>query len=83
MKKILLVFLSLFFVGCAAEQEEALVGTFMLQAESGYISRDNDQDASVYIIDTYTNEVYIDGKGKKFTKEERERFEKMTGRLFR
>lgn len=79
MKNSLLVLLSILCVGCSAKQEdEVIIGTFMLQAESGYIARDNDQDAEVYIIDTYTNEVYVDGKGKKFTKEERERFEEMT-----
>lgn len=77
MKKLIIVFFSLFLVGCGAE-EEAIMGTFMLQAESGYIARDNEEDAEVYIIDTYTNEVYVDGKGKKFTKEERARFEEMT-----
>lgn len=79
MKKYLLVFLSLFFVGCAMKQEEeAMMGTFILQAEPGYIAPENEVDAAVYIIDTYTNEVYIDGKGKTFTREERERFEDMT-----
>lgn len=79
MKKYLLILLSLLFLGCAAEQEEeAIMGTFMLKAESGYIAPENEEDADVYIIDTYTNEVYVDGKGKKFTREERERFEIMT-----
>lgn len=78
MKKYLLVILSLFFVGCATEQPVDLMGTFMLKAESGYIAPENEEDAEVYIIDTYASEVYVDGKGRTFTREERERFETMS-----
>lgn len=60
------------------ERGKDLTGTFMLDAESGYISADNDRDAEVYIINTDSNEVYIAGKGETFTKEEREQFESMT-----
>lgn len=81
--------MTLSLVACSIEQEkvednttdqkeEALTETFMLKAESGYISSDNDQDAEVYIINTDSNEVYIAGKGKTYTKEDRERFESMT-----
>lgn len=81
MKKIIIAMLSLSLVACAIEeeqvekeapdqssvqgQEEVLTGTFMLRAESGYISRDNNRDAEIYIINTDSNEVYIAGKGKK------------------
>lgn len=79
MKKFLFILLSILFVGCAAEQEEEVMqGTFMLKAESGYIAPENEEDAVVYIIDTYMDEVYVDGKGKTFTREEREKFETMT-----
>lgn len=94
MKKIIIAMLSLSLVACAIEeeqvekeapdqssvqgQEEVLTGTFMLRAESGYISRDNDRDAEIYIINTDSNEVYIAGKGKKLTREDRERFESMS-----
>lgn len=88
------VLLSLLLTGCAIEpekvennpndqvsvqeQEENLAGTFMLQAESGYISADNNRDAEIYIINTDNNEVYIAGKGKKYTKEDLEQLQSMT-----
>lgn len=78
MRKSVVIILFLFLTGCVREKEEKIVGTFMLRAESEFITPENDQDARVYIIDTYSNTVYIEGKGKTFTKEEREQFESMT-----
>lgn len=93
MKGVILILLSLLLSGCAIEQEkvdndmpingirdqeEIITGTFMLQAEPGYISADNEKDAEVYIIDTDNNEVYVSGKGRSYTVEELERFEEMT-----
>lgn len=92
MRSFIVVLLSLLLVGCAIEpekvenntnnqssvQEGNLTGTFMLKADLGYISADNDRDAEIYIINTDNNEVYIAGKGKKYTKEDLERLQSMT-----
>lgn len=89
MKKLIVLLCSLFLVGCEVEEEDdtavemqgnKLTGTFMLQAEPGYIRPDNEEDARVYIINTNNNTVHIEGQGKSFTREDIELMEEgMTG----
>lgn len=87
-----LYILTIILAGCSIEEiqdnNEAemqgdsieLTGTIELQAEPGYIKPDNEEDASVYIINTHANTVYIDGKGKSYTKDDLENIgESMTG----
>lgn len=80
MKKIALLLFSLFLVGCGAEE---MTGSFKLTAADGYANRSSAVGTPhTYIIDTDSQEVFVDVIQEGFTQEDLEAIDNMSEEEF-
>lgn len=75
MKKILLLLFTVLLAGCGSE---SISGTFTLEAAQGFVNHDNTETPHTYVIESDTNQVYVDTYSESFTDEELEAFRAMS-----